>query len=138
MENDWLEMKNEKDSETKERIDCLVNGWQTFGTGEKKISIILDVLSNRIMNWYPKTNLIKKDAHREEMVRACMCRLNRIDTSKDSAFNYFTTIMIATLRQLTTTTEDMKQMKEKYHEYLASNGGRNRNKWKTKKVSHIR
>lgn len=134
MKNDWLERKAKKtiNRDTLDKIDVVVKRWQDTGKGTDRVFVILYALSHQVMMNYVSHDLSEADAEevREEMVEGCLFRLRRLDTEKGRVFNYFTTIMLAILRQHTVKPKDLKKLKEEYREYLASRNSRNRDRRK--------
>jgi hypothetical protein len=128
--NEWLNRKNKRkelDCKTLDQIDKVIKNWQETGEGSEKILTMLDTLANKVIDYLKPDGLeprLKEEIH-EEMVNGCIVRLRRVNTDKERSFNYFTTVMLAILRQITMTRKDMKKMKEKYREYLASRNSRN-------------
>jgi len=129
--NEWLKRKQKRtiNKTTLDNIDGVVKNWQETGKGTDKIFTILNALAEQVINYLkPDLTCGLREEYHEEMVSGCLVRLRRVNTDRGRAFNFFTTIMLAILRQLTMTRKDYKQMKEQYREYLASRNSRNRNR----------
>lgn len=129
--NEWLTRKEKRktiDRATLDQIDTVVKNWQETGKGADKILVILHALAEKVIDYLKPAGLdagLREEVH-EEMVNGCIVRLRRVNTEKGRAFNFFTTIMLAILRQMTMTRKNYKEMKEQYREYIASRNSRNR------------
>lgn len=134
MKNDWLKRKEIKERRTADiktlcDIDVVVENWQVLGTGHQRLNTILNTLATHVIE-YLKPDLSpesRPDIH-AAMVRGCMERVSKIDTTKHRSFNFFTTIMLGILRQHTTTARDMLKAKKEYREYIASRNSGNRDR----------
>lgn len=132
MNNEWLTRKEKRktiDKATLDGIDQVVKNWQETGKGADKILVILHALADRVIDYLKpagfKTQGLREEVA-EEMINGCIVRMRRVNTEKGRAFNFFTTIMLAILRQMTATRKDYKEMKEQYREYIASRNSRDR------------
>lgn len=133
MKNDWLERKGKRvaNRQTMLNLDKIVKEWQDTGNNADKIVTIMRVLAHEVIDYLKPDmqNENRCNAH-EDMVCACISRLGRLDTSKSRAFNYFTTVMLAVLRQHTMTARDFIKAKEEFRECIASRRGRTRSERK--------
>ncbi len=131
--NDWLKRKKDKvekraaDRKTMGDIDAIVKKWQETGLGSNKVVLILNILARNVID-YLKPDVENREQVHLVLIEVCLQKMHRLNTKrKGMAYNYFTTIMLGMLRQLTVTKKDMMKMKEQYREYIASQRSRNRN-----------
>lgn len=111
--NDWLKRRNQR---TYKELDGIIKEWQTTGNGDNRIYEFLSNLADTLLMVMGKKSFphLHTPEVKKELVDYAMSKLNRLDTSKGKAFNFFTTVMLGHLRQLYRSNKNYTELKEQW------------------------
>lgn len=88
-----------------------------FSEAENLLTKAFYTLAENLVR-FAKFNLIDEDDTLQEGVVICFEKIDRFDTRKGKAFNYFTTCVLNHMRQLYRSARNYSELKRKYHDFL--------------------
>ena len=86
---------------------------------QQRLALAFHTLSENIVR-YAKFSLIDSDDAIQEGVMICFEKIDRFDSRRGKAFNYFTTCTLNHLRQLYRTARNYNELKRKFQEFMQS------------------
>lgn len=90
---------------------------QEFSESENLLAQAFYTLSENLVR-FAKFNLIDSDDALQEGVVICFEKIDRFNSDRGKAFNYFTTCVLNHFRQLYRSARNYNELKKKYHEFL--------------------
>lgn len=93
-----------------------------YQDSQGQLAVAFYTLSTNIIR-YRKFNFVDQDDAIQEFVLICFEKIDRFDPKKGKAFNYMTTCILNSYRQLYRTARNYNELKRKYHGHLQARNG---------------
>ncbi len=108
----------------------------SFNESQIELANAFYVLSENIVR-YAKFNLIDTEDAVQDSVLICFEKIDRFDPSRGKGFNYFTTCVLNSLRQMYRTARNYNELKRKYMGFLEKTFENTLNKHKSGQRQNI-